>query len=73
MGEFGRVVMVFGLVLLLVGGGMLLLDRVGLLRLPGDIVVRGERSTLYFPLSTSIVLSIVLTLVLNLILRARQG
>jgi len=38
-------------------------------RLPGDIVVRREHVTFYFPIVTSIVLSIVLTLLLNLFWR----
>ena len=36
--------------------------RVGLGRLPGDVVIRGERFTFYFPLATCIVLSVVLSL-----------
>jgi hypothetical protein len=44
--------------------------RVG--RLPGDIVHRGEHTTFYFPITTSIALSVGLTLVLWLISHFRR-
>jgi Protein of unknown function (DUF2905) len=58
----GKMLILAGIVL--VGAGVLWLlgARVGLGRLPGDIVIRGERSTFYFPLATCIVLSVVLSL-----------
>jgi len=58
----GKTLMLAGIVL--VGAGVLWLlgARVGLGRLPGDLVIRGERSTFYFPLTTCIVLSVVLSL-----------
>ena len=58
----GKLLILAGIVL--VGAGVLWLlgARVGLGRLPGDIVIRGERSTFYFPLATCVVLSVVLSL-----------
>jgi hypothetical protein len=32
-------------------------------RLPGDLTIRGEKYTFYFPLATSILISIVLSLI----------
>jgi hypothetical protein len=60
----GKLLILVGIAL--VGAGVLwtLGGRVGLGRLPGDIVVRGERSTLYFPLATCLVLSVLFSLVL---------
>ena len=57
--------------IVLVGAGVLWLlgGRVGLGRLPGDIVVRGERSTFYFPLATCLLLSVLLSLVMWLVQR----
>jgi hypothetical protein len=63
----GKVLILLGGVLVVVGGLWTLGERIGLGRLPGDIVIRGERSTLYFPLATSIVLSILLSLILWLV------
>ena len=45
---------------------VLLLTRVGVPRLPGDIVIRRRHFTLYLPLRLMIVLSLLLTLALNL-------
>lgn len=70
LGPLGRMLIIFGLTLLAVGGLMLLADRLpGLGRLPGDLVVRRGNFTLYAPLATSLILSLLLTLLLNLIFR----
>jgi hypothetical protein len=72
MNEIGRLVLVFGIVLVVVGLLMILLpaDKLSFLgRLPGDIVVKKKSFTVYFPIVTMILLSIVLTLILNLISR----
>lgn len=55
--------------LALVGGGLLLASKLGLERLPGDIVIKRDGFTLYAPLGLMIVLSLVLTIILNLISR----
>jgi hypothetical protein len=66
----GRWLILAGVVAIVVGIVLLFLPRMPWLgHLPGDIVVRRERYTLYFPLATSIIISIVLTLVLNLFFR----
>ena len=65
----GRMLILGGIALVVVGVLWLLGEKVGLGRLPGDIVVRGERTTFYFPLATCLVLSVVLSLVLWLIER----
>lgn len=38
-------------------------------RLPGDIRVGGERSRLYLPLTSSIVVSVLLTVIANIVIR----
>ena len=63
MADLGKILIVVGAVLLLVGIGLTLLPGLGLGRLPGDIVVRRQNWTIYFPIATSIVLSVVLTLI----------
>jgi hypothetical protein len=68
MSELGRVLIVLGVVLALVGLVLVFVDRVPWIgRLPGDVHVQRGNWTFYFPLGTSIVLSLVLTLVLWLI------
>lgn len=68
MSELGRVLVVLGVVIALVGLALVLFDRLPWIgRLPGDIRVQRDNWTFYFPLGTSILLSLVLTLVLWLI------
>lgn len=61
--DLSRVLIGLGLVLLAAGLLWPLFAKVGLGRLPGDIVIQRENFTFYFPLMTSIVLSVVLSLV----------
>ena len=68
MQDLGRMLIVLGVVIALVGVVLLVAGRVpGLGRLPGDIHVERGQWSFYFPLGTSIVLSLLLTLVLWLI------
>ena len=60
----GKLLILVGIALVVAGVLWTLGGRVGLGRLPGDIVVRGERSTFYFPLATCLVLSVLFSLVL---------
>jgi hypothetical protein len=68
--EFGKLLIILGIVLLTVG---LLLTFAGRLpwlgRLPGDFSYEGERFRFYFPLGTSILISLVLSLLLWLFRR----
>jgi Protein of unknown function (DUF2905) len=50
-----------GLVILIVGITWPILSRIGLGRLPGDIVFQRDGVTFYFPLVTCILISIVLS------------
>jgi hypothetical protein len=67
--QVGRALLVFGVVLLLVGGALILAEKLGLGRLPGDIVVERKGFRFYAPIATSILVSLILTVVLNLIFR----
>jgi hypothetical protein len=62
-----RVFIIAGLVL--VGIGLLIQFGVPIGRLPGDITIRREHSTFYFPIVTCIVLSVVLSLLAALFRR----
>ena len=68
MGDVGRLVLVLGVVLVVIGGALMLFGR---LHLPGDFTIRSGSLTVYVPVATSIILSIVATIVLNLVLRQR--
>ena len=51
------------------GVGLLMMLGLPFGRLPGDIVVKRDNFSFYFPIATSIVLSIILTLILTLFRR----
>ena len=57
------------IVLLVLGALFLLLGRLGLDRLPGDLVFRRGNFTVYFPIGLMILLSVVGTILLNLFFR----
>jgi hypothetical protein len=57
-----RILVIAGIVLLLTGLLWPWLSKLGLGRLPGDIVVRREGFSFYFPIVTSLLLSVVLSL-----------
>jgi hypothetical protein len=67
----GRMVAGTGITLVVVGVLLWLAGRLGLGRLPGDVVVRRGPLTVVFPLATSLLLSLVVTILLNLWLRRR--
>jgi Protein of unknown function (DUF2905) len=65
----GRTLIILGLVLVAAGLLWLLLGRLGLGRLPGDILIQRGNFTFYAPLSTGILVSLVLILLLWLLNR----
>jgi hypothetical protein len=69
METFGKVLLVTAAALALIGGCLLLASKLGIGRLPGDVLVRRGNFTLYAPIGLMIVLSLVLTIVLNVLIR----
>ncbi|MEK7219766.1 MAG: DUF2905 domain-containing protein [candidate division NC10 bacterium] len=70
MDSLGKMLILVGVVLALLGGLLLVAGKIPYLgRLPGDIVIRRENWSFYFPLTTSILISILLTLLLSLFSR----
>jgi hypothetical protein len=70
MSDFGRLLILFGVVLIAVGALLRLagnLPWVG--KLPGDIYYKGDHVTFYFPLATCVVISVVLSLLFYLFRR----
>jgi hypothetical protein len=65
----GRILISVAIMLLVLGCLFLLLGRLGLDRLPGDLVFRRGNVTVYFPIGLMILLSIVGTILLNLFFR----
>ena len=74
MSGLGKLLMVFGAVVLVVGVLLTFAGRLNLPlgRLPGDFVYRGKNTVFYFPLATSILISIVLSLVFYVVGRLHR-
>ncbi len=62
--DMQRFLIGLGLLILIAGIAWPLLSRIGLGRLPGDIMVERGGTTVYFPLVTCIIVSVVLSAVL---------
>lgn len=67
--SLGRMLLIGGGLIALTGLVLLLFGRLGLGRLPGDILIQRENVTFYFPLATMILVSLILTLIINLLRR----
>jgi hypothetical protein len=72
MHELGKWLIILGAVLVGAGAILLLGPKVPFLgRLPGDIVIKRQNFTFYFPLATGIVLSALISLILYCINKPR--
>jgi Protein of unknown function (DUF2905) len=69
MEGLGKLLLVSGIVLAAFGGALLIATKLGMPRLPGDILIRRDKFTFYMPLGLMLLLSVLLTVVLNLIAR----
>jgi multisubunit Na+/H+ antiporter MnhG subunit len=65
----GKLLIGGAIVLLVIGALFLLLGRLGVDRLPGDLVFRRGNATLYFPIGLMILIAVVGTIVLNIVFR----
>lgn len=71
MTDLGKILVGFGVVMIVLGGILLLAGHLSgkvpwIGRLPGDIYIERGSWRFYFPLATSVIISIVLTLLLSL-------
>jgi hypothetical protein len=67
--ELGRILLVIGIVLVVVGALAVLGVRLPFGRLPGDIAIEGDRGGIYIPLGTMILVSVLLTILFNVFFR----
>ncbi len=63
---FGKFLLIGAALLFAAGLILILISRLGLGRLPGDIFIEREHVTFYFPLATMLLVSIILTILVNL-------
>jgi len=67
--EFSKILIIFGVLLLIIGLLTYFSDKLPLFKLPGDIVIKRKNLTIYIPIVSMILLSLILTIILNLIFR----
>ncbi|MGD8592161.1 MAG: DUF2905 domain-containing protein [Gammaproteobacteria bacterium] len=61
--NISRLLIIIGIILVILGLAWPLIQKLGLGRLPGDIVYEKDNVRFYFPIVTSIVISLILTLI----------
>jgi hypothetical protein len=72
LGDVGKLLLIAGAVILVLGGVLVLLTRMGVSQLPGGISVGNGSFSFFFPVAFCIAVSVVLTVVINIIVRLRQ-
>jgi ABC-type antimicrobial peptide transport system permease subunit len=65
--QIGKLVLIVGIVLSLIGAVIILLGHLGLFKLPGDLEFSGKNWKVYIPIASCIIISIILTLILWLV------
>ena len=68
--SLGRMVLYIGIILVLIGGFFILMAKIPWFgRLPGDIVYRHGGVTIFFPITTMVLVSVILTVLMNIVWR----
>ncbi|MCD6413907.1 MAG: DUF2905 domain-containing protein [Elusimicrobia bacterium] len=67
MENFGKLIIVAGIVLIVVGAAISVLPKIPFIgKLPGDITIKKGHFTFYFPIATSILVSAILTILFRI-------
>ena len=68
MESLGKNIIFFGIVLVVIGAVLVLLGRFPWIgKLPGDIIIKREGFTIYFPIVTMLIVSVILTALFNIV------
>ncbi len=69
--NFVKILFFAGIVLILLAGVVFLIQKTGfpLGRLPGDIYIKNQNSSFYFPLATCLLVSLLISVLLHLFRR----
>ena len=70
MSDIGKILLIVGGVIIILGLILIFSGHIPFLgKLPGDIIIKKENFTFYFPIVTMIIVSVVLSIVISLIIR----
>ncbi|MBU0579639.1 MAG: DUF2905 domain-containing protein [Candidatus Margulisbacteria bacterium] len=65
MSSFAKIFIILGSIFLLIGLILFFFDKIPYFgKLPGDILIKKKNFTLYFPITTMILLSIILSIIM---------
>ena len=65
MNEIGKLLIIFGVILIVTGFLFVSAVKIPWIgKLPGDIIIKRDNVTLYFPITTCIIASVILSLIL---------
>ena len=66
-GALGKMLILLGVLIIAIGVLLVIGEKIPWIgKLPGDIIIKKEKFTFYFPITTSIIISILLTLLFGL-------
>lgn len=64
---FGKIFIIIGVFFIIIGLAFMFGDKIPYIgRLPGDIHIKKENFSFYFPITTSIIISIIMTLLFSI-------
>jgi hypothetical protein len=67
LGALGKMLILLGIFIILIGALILIGEKIPWIgKLPGDIIIKKEKFSFYFPITTCIIISIILTLLFTL-------
>ncbi len=65
--DIGKLLIMLGIMLIVLGGVVMIVGKLTPLgSLPGDIFIKGEHSSFYFPVVSCILVSIILSFIMNI-------
>ncbi|MDK2835570.1 MAG: hypothetical protein PWP21_347 [Thermosediminibacterales bacterium] len=67
--SMGKIFLTLGIFLVIIGLVFIFGGKLGIGKLPGDIYIKRENFSFYFPIVTCLILSLILTLIFNLFRR----
>jgi len=68
LGALGKMLILLGVLIIVIGFLLLVGEKIPWIgKLPGDIIIRKEKFSFYFPITTCIIISIILTLLFTLL------
>jgi len=66
----GKILILFGIILVVIGLGMAFIPKIPFLgKLPGDLYIKRNNFSFYFPIVTCLLLSLILSILLSLFIR----